>query len=205
MISGFKAFSCGLQLYHWQLIIYMAWLATVTHASLLSLLRSYLLNHRAQLWWRFAGMFIVLVMFVVAVTITPHFTWTYSKNYADYAICPEPSEISDSKSLESKLKLSFFIVWGYTVRFLKLFRRFHDAPQRLSLTFRNQCIKVQYGQDGISGWNPFEKCGKKQRFKIMVLNPLLIAFYRTLHLQLDFLTSFFFEVSVPHPSILSDH
>lgn len=194
LISGFNAFSCGIQSYHWHLIIYLAWLALITHASLLSLLRNYLLNHRQQLWWRFTGMFAILIMFIVAVSITPNFEWTNRQQLTHYAQCAAIGVAGDSGSIESKLKMIFFVAYGYVIRSLKLFKTFDQAPQRLSSRLRRKATSIQHGITGSHGRDSFEHSSFMVKLKMMVVDTFQIMLYRVLHLHLDLLTSFLAEV-----------
>jgi hypothetical protein len=186
LISGFRAYSCDLQVYHWQLIVYMAWLASVTHASVLSTLRNYLLNHPRQLWWRFSGMFVIATMLLVAIGLTSDFTWRKYR-IKNFARC-RSEWIPSSEALDTKLKLGFFLVYGYTIRILKLFQAFDNMPRRLSLWLKKKSIHIE------DHWNPDTR-GADGR-KIRVIDPITIAFCRVAHIHLDLLTSFLGEVRV---------
>lgn len=204
LISGLKAFTCGLQSYHWQLVIYMSWLSLVTHASLLSFLRNYLMTRPRQLWWRFGGTFAILVMFVTTVALTPDFTWYFSGSPSHYAKCPATADGSSpemeigSSSLESKLKLSFFVVYGFGIRVLKLFPIFDDTPRRISLWLRQRSMQIECGHEGGPAWDPYRKCDWKARFRILFFHPLQIAVFRVSHIHIDILASFLAEVRELH-------
>lgn len=210
LIGGYKAFACGLSLYHWQLVIYQAWLTTVTHATILSFLRTYLLNHRQHLLWRFGGMSIIIVMLLVAIILTPRYTWdsTTIHEAGQSAICylhytveqlfPGQSESSQvpnvSESLESRLKVMFFLAYGYTMRILKLFRGFDRRPRYFSFKLRLTMNKVRYGGRGRDKWNPRHITSLKQGIWVLFLDPLVIAGCCILHIHIDLLTSFLGEV-----------
>lgn len=188
LISGFRAYSCDLQSYHWQLIVYMAWLASVTHASVLSSLRNYLLNHHRQLWWRFGGMFVIATMLLVAIALTYDFTWN-GDGPKNLAKCPGSSAVQDA--LETKLKLGFFLAYGYGIRILKLFPVFDNTPRLLSRWLKRKSILIQDGGDGRLRWDPHRR---PNRHRTRFVDPVIIAFCRTAHIHLDLLTSFLAEV-----------
>ena len=179
MISAFKAYTCDIQSYHWQLIVYMAWLATTTHTSLLSILRNYLQNHQRQLWWRLGGMSTVFTMLTVAIILTSDFVWQDVKMAAAYAKCPSTgngSSGSSSRTLESKAKLLLFIILGSAVRVLKLFKGFDNRSRRFSFVLRERVARIQNGvAGGRESWDPRRRCKTKQRLKALILDPLHVA------------------------------
>lgn len=201
LVSGFKAFACGLQLYHWQLVIYMGWLASFTHASILSALRNHLRNHPQQLWWRFGGMCTMVVLLIVAIILTPAFVWqnelyTETDIPVTSAIChlTEPFH-GESLSLQSRIKLVFFIIYGYVVRILKMSRKISTKLRVVSFKLQRKSSRIQYGHEGTSPWNPHSTdVSWKKRTRILLIDPLQIALLRLFHLHLDILASFLGEV-----------
>lgn len=206
LISGFKAYSCDLQSYHWQLIIYMAWLAFVTHASVLSSLRSYLLRHRRQMWWRFGGMFVNASMLLVALALTSDLALTGGR-HTRLAKCPERNKADAQDALETKLKLGIFLAYGFTIRVFKLFPAFDRSPRRLSYRLRTLSISIEMGRDGRLRWDPRLKGSAMDMIKMRLLDPLVISGCRVLHIHIDLLTSFLGEVwmSAYLSAILSFH
>lgn len=143
-------------------------------------------------------MLFILVTFVVSVAITPEFTKIGSDKPAHYAKCPSGTRNDGSESIESKLKLLFFVVYGYIIRSLKLLKSFDDAPRRMSSKLRLKSIQIQTGFNEILAWDTFKSCSAKERIKILFFTPFQIALYRLLHLYLDILTSFLAEVRAAH-------
>lgn len=189
LISGLKAYTCDLQSYHWQLIIYMAWLASVTHASLLSFLRNYLQNHRQQLWWRYSAMCTTIIMLTVAIAVTPEFS-TYrlviGNQATRYAKCPQTDPVDTLlTTIEFKLKPLFFLIYGYIIRTLKLFRWFDNKPRLWALKLRRKSIRMQFelGQDLFL-----------KNIGLLLWRTLVISLFRIIHLHLDIVTSFLGEV-----------
>lgn len=185
-------FSCKLQSYHWQLILYMTWLASTSHMAVLSSLRHYLLTHRKQLWGRFGGMFIVAVMFLVALGLTSNFQSTASPRLAR---CPVPKD--DARlALESRIKIGIFLGYGYTIRVLKLCEGFDKTPRRFSLWLRRLSLRIQNGDgDKRREWDPNRRAKSwVEASRTMLLEPVLIALCRMLHIHVDLLNSFLAEV-----------
>lgn len=48
LISAFILLSRGIQAYHWQLIVYVAWFSSITHISAMTVLRSFLCERRVE-------------------------------------------------------------------------------------------------------------------------------------------------------------
>ncbi|CAO2649168.1 Nn.00g101170.m01.CDS01 [Neocucurbitaria sp. VM-36] len=76
LISGFTQLPCGISAYHWQKIVYLAWLSSITHLCCLTFLREYFYQHKALLVWRVPGMIMLVVMLLVAMIPTGQYTWT---------------------------------------------------------------------------------------------------------------------------------
>lgn len=69
---------CTINIYHWQVVVYLAWMSSGTHLITLSVLREYLREKSILRLSRVAGMFILFVMLFIAIVPTG------SQNY--YAI-----------------------------------------------------------------------------------------------------------------------
>lgn len=78
MISGFVLLFQGIQAYHWQLIVFIAWFSSITHLSAMTVLRSYLRRRRVETCVRFGLMICLLLMLIVAFIPTAFFDWTNS-------------------------------------------------------------------------------------------------------------------------------
>lgn len=75
LISAFVLLSRGIQAYHWQLIVYIAWFSSTTHISAMTVLRSFLHKRRVETSVRFALMTCLLIMLVIAFIPTSFFDW----------------------------------------------------------------------------------------------------------------------------------
>lgn len=101
LISGYLVLDAGISAYHWQIMVYLAWLANLTHMSGLTLLRSYLRSRtssrigsrtrsRTKLRtmlrtmkrkWRLLFMTILFVLLLVAEIPTAFFNWDSHDEY----------------------------------------------------------------------------------------------------------------------------
>lgn len=69
MTSGYiSAATSDLSVYHWKLIIYLAWFSNITHQAALILLQDYLRLHPRERMWRFCLMTVLVIMLLIALT-----------------------------------------------------------------------------------------------------------------------------------------
>ena len=61
---------CSISVYHWQVVVYLAWMSSSTHLITLSVLRDYLREKSILRLSRVAGMFILFLMLFIAITPT---------------------------------------------------------------------------------------------------------------------------------------
>jgi hypothetical protein len=73
----------GISAYHWQIAVYLAWFANLTHLTALTFLRSHLHRHHEERNWRIAAMLVLFFLLFVGQIPTAFFNW------ADYG--SEPS------------------------------------------------------------------------------------------------------------------
>jgi hypothetical protein len=74
--AGFAGMRDGsITVYHFHLVVYLAWMSSSVHLSALTILRPWLYYHRGVLAWRLAGMLILLVMLMVALIPTVSNEW----------------------------------------------------------------------------------------------------------------------------------
>ncbi|KAI1277632.1 hypothetical protein F5Y07DRAFT_81395 [Xylaria sp. FL0933] len=76
LLSGFIGLKCDISTYHWQTILSVAWFASVTHLSGLSVLRSHL---HADAWRRnirVGLMTALLILWIIAAVPSSFFDWT---------------------------------------------------------------------------------------------------------------------------------
>ena len=66
---------CTISVYHWQVVVYLAWMSSGTHLITLSVLRKHLRRKRILRVTRVVGMLILFVMLVIAITPTTNQTF----------------------------------------------------------------------------------------------------------------------------------
>lgn len=68
LISGYSQLQCSLSMFHWQIIVFLAWFSSMTHLSTLTFLRRYMHQHKRVLYVRlplmavFGGMLLVALL-----------------------------------------------------------------------------------------------------------------------------------------------
>lgn len=68
LISGYSQLQCSLSMFHWQIIVYLAWFSSMTHLSTLTFLRRYMHQHKRVLYLRlplmavFGGMLFIALL-----------------------------------------------------------------------------------------------------------------------------------------------
>lgn len=67
LLSGYTQLQCGISVYHWERVVRLAWLSSITHLCCLTFLRDHFcLNRRAQIW-RLPAMILLIVALCVAM------------------------------------------------------------------------------------------------------------------------------------------
>ena len=70
LISGYKQLACGLQYYHWQIVVDLAFFSSITHLTTLTCLRSYFQERPALRSWRLICMGLTAVLLATALGST---------------------------------------------------------------------------------------------------------------------------------------
>ena len=120
---------CTINVYHWQVVVYLAWMSSGTHLITLSVLRTYLREKRILRVVRVAGMLILFFMLCIAIIPTGSQTY-YSIMNADLILassaCGVPSacfwrhKYWNGWRWDAGLSL-FLLVSNYTARAAALF------------------------------------------------------------------------------------
>lgn len=214
LISGIKPTICGLQTYHLQVVIHLAWFSSITHLAALSFLRHYLVNRRWQLYIRGALMAVLAGLLSGAIGISGHFDWIDDgqENRGVLEAKMMRREVTEPKvmpshyarcALEGKLdtySLAFeamifdilLITYGYSIRLLKTWRRVSDWSSRISKALLSSSDRR------LQAWRPHEKTGIIRGYLVTgIFQPLYhIALRRVLYLQINLFTSYLAEASV---------
>ncbi|RSL45199.1 hypothetical protein CEP53_010877 [Fusarium sp. AF-6] len=197
LISGYIALSCGLQSYHWQLTVYLVWLASLTHLAALSFLRNHLANHPTQLVWRVIAIFIMMVLLEVAVGLAGHFNWDDgSSKPSDFAACYFREKI-DGKSVafESMIKTLILLAYGFFIRLAKMFKRFEGGLRGFAALLSAKATRLQRGD--AENREPWDPLGVMRPFWYQGKNgwpAFFVPCYTLLSIHLNLLTSFLAEV-----------
>lgn len=75
LLSGYSDLKCFISAYHWQVIVYLAWLSNTTHIACLSACRAYLFRHQFQRNVRLFFMFLLWLGLLLAMIPTAYFNW----------------------------------------------------------------------------------------------------------------------------------
>ena len=72
IISGFSQLriDCGISVWHWKRLFYVAWFARLTHFAYLTFLRGYLHHHKVGRLWRSFMMSILIILIGIALIFT---------------------------------------------------------------------------------------------------------------------------------------
>ena len=188
LISGFSSLRSGLSSYHWQLIVHLAWFSSITHLSALSFLRHYLHNRKKERALRITLMLVLLILLSVAVGPTGHFEWEMW-GVGRPARCSFHEQMDTSTAaFQSMITTITLLIYGYLIRIAKMIRK--SANGLRAVSFRWKINAIRMSQD----WNPCVE-GSFDKQILEYLKPIVISFYRVIHIQVDLLTSFLAEVN----------
>ena len=79
LASGYSQLSIGLDAYHWQLLVYLAWFSSFTHLTTLTVLRNYFQDHPATRLWRIVLMIVTASLLGIALLPTGNQWWLINK------------------------------------------------------------------------------------------------------------------------------
>ncbi|KAF4971269.1 hypothetical protein FSARC_1839 [Fusarium sarcochroum] len=199
LISGYISLGCEIVPYHWQYMIYLAWLASVTHLASLSFLRNHLSNNFGKCVWRLTAMCVIQILLAVAVGFAAHLDgedWLHTDGGRP-AICYFQEPINTgSDAFQSAIKIIILLVWGFAIRIAKIFPSFERGLRNMAAQLQEISRKRQHGDANITNtqeWDPRRGTGVG-RVRILIQEPFVIAFYAVLSIQLDLFTSFLAEV-----------
>ncbi|KAK4449659.1 hypothetical protein QBC34DRAFT_404587 [Podospora aff. communis PSN243] len=198
LIAGYSTLTCGISAYHWQLVVDLAWFSSVTHLAALTFLRRYLHNRPLEKWCRVALMLVMLALLSVAAGPTAKFTWLLDSlreveglqaHPASHAICFYRASITmDREGIQSLAIIILLLVYGYAIRIAKLSPSF-------SITLRKYGLKCKRrSMERMEKWHPDVSTSGWKLLKPICLDPVLVAFFQVLHVQLDLFCSVFAEV-----------
>lgn len=81
MAAGFQSLRLGgIDSYHYQTVIYLAWMSSSVHLSAISLLSPLLKERPALRIWRFTGMVVLLILLIIGLIPTIGNAWGLLKS-----------------------------------------------------------------------------------------------------------------------------
>lgn len=75
LIAGFVGLTGVMDVYHFQIVIMLAWMSSSVNLTALTVLGRYFEEHKAVFMWRLTGMMILLVLLLVALVPTASIHW----------------------------------------------------------------------------------------------------------------------------------
>jgi hypothetical protein len=92
LIGGFSQINCGLSIFHWHMVVRLAWFSSVTHLTTLTFLRRYIQDNGAIRILRLVLMLVLMLMLAVALIPTggecglENYERGYPSTYGDTSI-----------------------------------------------------------------------------------------------------------------------
>ncbi len=148
LASGYSQLPSGLDAYHWQIVVYLAWFSSFTHLTTLTALRNYFQDHPATRSWRIILMIVTVSLLGIALLPTGNQFWVYQEGTGTLgfpALCFfqgrnfnkqifSPSPITPAPSMIISILVLFF---GYVTRMVKLW------PE--ASNFTRSCLRTKPG------------------------------------------------------------
>lgn len=196
MVSGYSQLHCGLSIYHWQILVYLAWFCSITHLSCLTFLRNHLYNHRGERIWRLLGMGALIIMLIVALLPT-------GNNRPDktppgtYAICllKDPSPFKDYTLSYGSMVVSIILLGlGFLTRVVKLHRSLSLSIVTRSRRLLSEKIRGFLHSLLRQCEDPTRTERYRQTLRLFLYRPAL-AIFLNMRVTSDLFTSVIFEVS----------
>ncbi|KAI5238508.1 hypothetical protein E4T42_08957 [Aureobasidium subglaciale] len=79
LVAGFVGLVGRMDVYHFQVVIMLAWMSSSVNLTALTVLGQYFEEHRAVFFWRLAGMMILLILLLIALVPTTSNHWAIWK------------------------------------------------------------------------------------------------------------------------------
>lgn len=104
--AGFQGLRTGeISVYHFQIVIYLAWMSSSVHLCALTILGPFLLHHRGVLAWRLVGMLALLVMLLIALIPTLSDQWAILSPISEW-------DASEKTSYGAPALCFWGVTWG---------------------------------------------------------------------------------------------
>ncbi|KAF5977378.1 hypothetical protein FCOIX_6508 [Fusarium coicis] len=210
LIGAYASVGCDIVAYHWQYMIYLAWLASITHLASLSFLRNHLANNPAKRAWRLVAMFTIQVMLSVAVGLSMTFTGDtenpdegpHEDPWLNHGGRPAQCYFrmgveTNSVTFQSAIKFIVLLVWGLAIRIAKTFEGFEGGLRKTAALLEQRGNRHRRAYSGSTGrdWDhAFAHASLPRRVWSYFSVPILIGSCSVLSIQLDLFTSLLAEV-----------
>ena len=135
LASGYSQLPSGLDAYHWQILVYLAWFSSFTHLTTLTVLRNYFQDHPATRLWRIVLMLVTVSLLGIALLPTGNRWWLSSdpdntlgvpalcffqaRNFNKLAFGIYDSEFITIKQVSMIISI-LVLFFGYVTRMVKL-------------------------------------------------------------------------------------
>lgn len=162
--SGYAQLNSGIDRYHWQILVYLAWFSSLTHLTTLTVLRQHFLHNPAARLGRVVLMLITVAMLAIALLPTGDTQWSFGDDWGYRQSQGVPARCYfqrlgpynherhfDIRSLGSiSMIISIFVLAsGYLTRAVKLSDRatkitrlwFNEKPSSSLLCLRHCVLK----------------------------------------------------------------
>lgn len=192
LISGAVQLDCGLTVYEWQIVVYLAWFSCLTHLSCLMVMRSYLHVHTVGRTWRLVAMGVLAILLIVGLLPTANYGHLYNQRPgpSDYAKCYLKVRRSSGITLCSMILSVLTIAIGFISRVMKLHKMLSVTlwgGLRIRTSHRSRAIlRVIYR------WSV--KSGPAQGLSFSLVYRPLLAVFLAARFLLDAWVSMFVEV-----------
>lgn len=211
LLCGYIQLPQGLALYHWQVVVDLAWFSSITHLATLTALREYFRSRPQIAMWRLLFMLVNVVLLVVAMVPTAYDQ--SSSLMAEPAICLFTAAFARSSGDGAEWSLTGFSATTFTItilylsashcaRTVRLFARselvahewLRRKPSRFSKYFHNAILEREERTLRISP----DTCTIIVRAAIPIAAEILRASYLVFKITFDFASCMVSEVSSSH-------
>lgn len=130
LASGYAQLHRGIESYHWQMLVYLAWFSSVTHLATLTALRQYFRTNHAARLWKAVLMLVTVVMLGIALLPTGDALWIRTEGgmrgvpalcYFRRLVSQNPNDKFIVDTVIESIIISLLVLFsGYMTRLVKL-------------------------------------------------------------------------------------
>ena len=119
--AGFFQLNCSITSYHWQIIVYLAWFSSLTHAATMSLMHEYFRQNPFLRWLRITFMFVMGSLLIAALVPTGNAMWSIDGIPAQCFYNSHSYSVHSQRTSAMVFSVCFLLI-SYSTRAIKLFR-----------------------------------------------------------------------------------